>query len=511
MKNRLTLAGILTTSLLSGNAYAQEKANPNIIFILADDMGYGDVSALNKESKIRTPCIDSMVQDGVSFGDAHSSSSVSTPTRYGLLTGRYNWRSPLKEMVLWGTETALIPPTRTTMASFLKRQDYHTACIGKWHLGWDWPGIEKGIDSIDYTRPISKGPTTVGFDYFYGICGSLDMAPYVYIENDRVTAIPDHATEGKGLQFWRKGMTAPDFKHEETLPHFKDKAVAYIQEHANDKQPFFLYLPLPSPHTPILPSKSFQGKSGIGDYGDFVMETDWVVGEILKAVEKAGIDENTLIVFTTDNGCSPAADIQSMNKLGHYPSYIYRGAKADLFDGGHRVPCVIQWKKKLSRGTVDQTICLTDFFATFAALTNTELQGYEGEDSYNLLPLLYNPDFKETIREATVHHSIYGEFSIRKGDWKLLISPSSGGWSAPTPDAAIKQNLPALQLYNLQDDPGETKNICMENRSIVHELLILLRKYIQDGRSTPGVPQANDDNGEWKQLEQVFQSYPGLF
>lgn len=297
MKNKLTLAGVLASSLFTGLANAQERTHPNIIFILADDMGYGDVSALNENSKIKTPHIDSMIQNGVSFCDAHSSSSVSTPTRYGILTGRYNWRSPLKDMVLWGTETALIPPTRTTMATLLKRQKYHTACIGKWHLGWDWPNIEKGIDSIDYMRPIGKGPTTVGFDYFYGICGSLDMAPYVYIENDRATAIPNHITEGKGLQFWRKGMTAPDFQHEETLPHFKDKAVTYIQSHAKDKQPFFLYLPLPSPHTPILPSKSFQGKSGIGAYGDYVIETDWVVGEVLNAVEKAGISENTLIVL----------------------------------------------------------------------------------------------------------------------------------------------------------------------------------------------------------------------
>ncbi len=503
----------IVPSLIAGTALAspENEKRPNIIFILADDMGYGDVAALNKDCKIKTPQLDRMISEGAAFTDAHSSSSVSTPTRYGILTGRYNWRSTFKSDVLFGYDKPFMKTTRTTMASKLKEQNYTTACIGKWHLGWEWHGVDKGIDSIDYSKPIKNGPRSRGFDYFYGIIGSLDMAPYVYVENDLATAIPDHITGDTGMRFWRKGPTSPDFVHDEVLTHFNDKAISFVQKHANDEDPFFLYLPYPAPHTPMLPSKKFLGKSGLNEYADFVMMVDDEVGRLLRAVDDADIAENTIIVFTTDNGCAPSAKIPDLQKKGHYPNYIYRGHKADLFDGGHRVPCIVQWKESIPTMQVDQTICLTDFFSTFASIANIPVEDYEGEDSYNLTPLLLQKNYPETIREATVHHSINGQFSIRKGDWKLLVSPSSGGWSTPTPAQAAKQpELPALQLYNLASDPSEQNNCIKANKATAFELMQLLRKYIREGRSTPGAVQVNDQDGAWKQLENVFNSYPGL-
>ena len=497
MKTRNVLLSIGSLAVLAG-CQKNLPENPNIIFILADDMGYGDVSALNKESGINTPYIDKIAEKGVVFTDAHSSSAVSTPTRYGILTGRYNWRSTLKQSVLNGYDKALIPAERTTVASMLAKQGYETACIGKWHLGWTWANVEKGVDSVDYSKPIMNGPTTLGFDYFYGIAASLDMPPYVYVENDQPTAIPDHITSGKGMEMWREGPTAPDFNHRKTLSHLIDKAVEYINGRSDDK-PFYLYLPLPAPHTPIVPDKQFQGKSGLNPYGDFVMEVDYMIGRIVEALRDNGIEENTLLIFAADNGCSPMANIEELEEKGHYPSYIYRGHKADLYEGGHRIPCIAQWPAGIKPHTVNQTICLTDFMATFAAITGYKISDNEAEDSYNLLPLLTNISEQETIREATVHHSIEGEFTVRRGDWKLLLSPGSGGWSFPHPgeDAAILQSLPKIQLYNLKTDPGETNNVYRENPEVVREIRDILIRYIKDGRSTPGAPQRNEGGQEW--------------
>lgn len=270
-KNVLLSLGGLSV-LCSGCAQqVQEPKKPNIVFIFADDMGYGDVSALNENSKLKTTNIDRIANEGVIFTDAHSSSSVSTPSRYSLLTGRYNWRSDLKDGVLYGYDKALIPHSRRTIANVLGECGYQTAAIGKWHLGWDWNNIEAGPENVDFSQPITNGPTTRGFDYYYGISASLDMAPYVYVENDKVTALPDRETVNTGMGFWRKGPTGADFDHEQTLPHLIDKAVGYIHDKSKEGKPFYLYLPLPAPHTPILPIKEYQGKSGLNPYGDFVL------------------------------------------------------------------------------------------------------------------------------------------------------------------------------------------------------------------------------------------------
>lgn len=505
MIKKLLLTTGIVLPLFSCTQSEEKTEQPNIVFILADDMGYGDVSYFGEKSKITTTHIDQLANEGAVFTDAHSSSSVSTPTRYGVLTGRYNWRSTLKRGVLNGYSKALIKEDRETMASMLRRQGYTTAGIGKWHLGWDWNNIEAGKDSVNFSKHVENGPTTRGFDYFYGFCGSLDMAPYVYIENDMPTTIPNRKTVNKGkYSWWREGPTGADFVHEEVLPNLTNRACNYIKEKAQDDKPYFLYLPLPAPHTPILPSEEFRGKSGLGEYGDFVLMVDAMVGRVMKAVEESGEKDNTIVVFTTDNGCSPAAGIKELKEQGHYPNSIYRGHKADLFDGGHRIPCILRWPAKVKHHHVNQTICLTDFYATFAAVNHYKLTDAEGEDSYNLLPALVTDKEIAPIREATVHHSIEGQFTIRKGDWKLLLSPSSGGWSAPQPnDKKALKGLPNIQLYNMKTDVTETKNVQAEHPEIVHELKELLIKYIDEGRSTPGKPQLNDIDGEWKQVDEL--------
>lgn len=494
---------LATAAILSLLSCTEKQKQPNIIFILADDMGYGDVSYFDNNSKLKTENLDRMAQEGVVFTDAHSSSSVSTPTRYGILTGRYNWRSTLKNNVLYGYDKALIPADRETMASMLRKNGYTTAGIGKWHLGWDWDNIDAGKDKVDFSKPVQNGPTTRGFDYFYGFCGSLDMAPYVYIENDMPTSLPDRETVNEGkYSWWRKGPTGADFVHEEVLPNLVDRACNYIKEKAKADQPYFLYLPLPAPHTPILPTEEFRGKSGIGEYGDFVLMVDAMVGKVLQAVKESGEDGNTIVVFTTDNGCSPAAGIKEMEAQGHRPNSIYRGHKADLFDGGHRIPCILRWPEGTKPHEVRQTVCLTDFYATFAAINGYMLMDSEGEDSYNLLPAIVSETEIDPIREATVHHSIDGQFTIRQGDWKLLLSASSGGWSAPTPtDTLALDSLPPIQLYNMKDDPSETTNVEAEHPEIVSRLRALMAKYVREGRSTPSAPQKNDGEYPWKELD----------
>ena len=455
-------------------------------------MGYGDVSTLNPNSKIITKNIDALAKNGMSFTDAHSNSAVCTPTRYGILTGRYAWRTWMKKGVLWSWDDPLIPSDRTTAASLLKKNGYHTACIGKWHLGLGWEKDSNGV--ADITAPMKGGPNNLGFDYFFGITASLDIPPYIYIENDRSTSMQiDSIEKNTGKGFWREGQIGHDFKHEEVLPKLTEKAIAFINKSTESKNPFFLYFSLPAPHTPILPTDGFLGKSNTNEYGDFVLMVDDVVGQIINAVKEKGIEENTLIIFTSDNGCSPMADFTELEKYNHDPSHIYRGHKADIYEGGHRVPFIVQWKNKIKPNLKNnETICLTDLMATCAALVNDTLAQNEGEDSYNLLPLLLNNEFSNPLREATVHHSINGSYSIRKENWKLVLCPGSGGWSFPKPNKTKEMDLPPIQLFNLKNDPVEENNVMDKNPEKVKELTVLMEKYIEEGRSTPGLAQKND-------------------
>ncbi|HEY3323621.1 MAG TPA: arylsulfatase [Planctomycetota bacterium] len=478
---------------------AAEQSKPNILYILADDLGYGDVKCLNPEGKISTPNLDRLGAAGMKFTDAHSSSSVCTPTRYSILTGRYNWRSRLKAGVLGGTSPHLIEDGRLTVPSLLKQQGYATGCIGKWHLGMDWvfkdskgnDDIEKGKDAwkIDFTKPFAHGPTTVGFDYYYGIAGSLDMVPFTFLENDRVTVVP---TVDK--QWIRKGPAAADFEAIDVLPTLTKKAIEFIDKNAaksKEGSPFFLYLPFNAPHTPILPTPEWQGKSGINAYADFVMQVDWSVGQVLAALDKAGIADNTLVIFTSDNGCSPMAKFDELLAKGHNPSYVFRGTKADIFDGGHRIPFLARWPGKIKAGSEsDQLICLVDLMATCAEITGAKLPDNAGEDSVSILPALLGAA-NAPLREAVVHHSINGSFSIRQKNWKLELCAGSGGWSAPKPGSAAEKKLPALQLYDLANDIGEKENVQDKHPDVVASLTKLLEKYAADGRSTPGAPQAN--------------------
>ena len=472
------LAAPIFVLLGCGNKETNDVSKPNIIFVLADDLGYGDISSFNESGKIKTPNIDKLASEGMRFTDAHTSSAVCTPTRYGILTGRYNWRTRLKSSVLWGNSKALIPNSRSTVASVLKKQGYDTAFIGKWHLGWDW-GMKDSVN-IDFSKPITNNPNDLGFDYAYGHSGSLDMSPYVYVENGKSTSIPTSTTVNDGkYSWWREGPTGDDFIHEDVTPNFFRRAIALIKKKAKADKPFFLYLPLPSPHTPILPSEEWQGKSGLNPYGDFVIMIDDYMGQLQAAVKESGIEENTLIIFTSDNGCSPAAKIEELKKEGHYPSYHFRGHKADIYEGGHRVPFIVKWPGRIQNGSVSaQTICTTDFMATCAEISGYSLADDEGEDSYSLISLFEQTN-SEPFREATVHHSINGSFAIRKGDWKLIMCPGSGGWSSPKPNnKELIATLPKYQLYNLQDDPGEESNRLELNSEKVKELKTLLSKYI---------------------------------
>lgn len=498
-RKRRAYLGILTFLFLfqvscgPSSSSNNKTDKPNIIFIYADDMGIGDISS--NQGKASTPHLDRLVKEGIQFTDAHTSSSVCTPSRYSLLTGRYNWRTRLANHVFTKpTEPPLIKKDEVTVASFLKEAGYHTACIGKWHLGIGWQTISdyqnkegqegRGWD-IDYSKPAIT-PTSNGFDYFFGITASLDMPPYVYIENEHATKIP---TVTKA--FKRKGAAAADFEAVNCLRDFAAKSVEYIDERAQNDEPFFLYLPLTSPHTPIVPSEKWQGKSSIGSYGDFLMETDWVVGEVLKALDKHGLNENTLVIFSTDNGCSPAAKIPALMKKGHYPNGNLRGHKADIYEGGHRVPLIVRWPAVVKAGTqTDRLTCMTDFISTCSDIVGKPLNEASGVDGISFLPTLKDPSLIND-REAIVHHSINGSFAIRKGKWKLALCPGSGGWSYPRA-GKTPPGLPPIQLFDLSKDPAEQNNLQEQYPEKVEELTDLLQSYVDLGRSTLGKSQQND-------------------
>jgi arylsulfatase A len=472
---------LLTSLLLVGAVQAADVPKPNIVLILCDDLGYGDVHCLNpNRCKIATPQIDKMAAEGMTFTDAHSSSSVCTPTRYAIMTGRYNWRTKLQSGVLNGYSEPLIAQDRLTVPAMLKQQGYTTACIGKWHLGL-------GIPKDEPSPVITEGPTSRGFDSFFGISASLDMPPFAFIDNDRFT---EPLTTTK--KWLRSGPAAESFEAIDVLPTLTQKAVEFISAQAKTDKPFFLYMPLNSPHTPIVPSKAWQGKSSVGAYGDFVMETDWALGEVLAALDQAGIASNTLVIFTSDNGCSKAAGILELQQQGHYPSGDLRGSKADIFDGGHRIPFIARWPDQTKAGSrCEQTVLQLDLLATWADIAGIKLPENAGEDSVSILPLLRGQD-QTPSRSAVVHHSINGSFAIRQGKWKLEICADSGGWSDPTPNSAEAKELPDTQLYDLSTDLAESNNLQDEHPEEVARLTQLLEEIVADGRSTPGPKQAND-------------------
>ena len=476
---------------------------PNIIVILADDQGLGDISAYNPKGKIPTPQLDRLAAEGMRFTDGHTTSGVCTPSRYSLLTGRYHWRTRLQSGVLGGYSAPLIAKDRLTVAGFLQRQGYRTACFGKWHLGmsfalkaggvaddkgvFDGPGAKVGRE-IDYTADIKDGPLDHGFDHFYGLSASLDMPPFVWIKDRRTTEIPS------ATKTWlRTGPAGPKFEAVDVLPGVIDQAITFIdaQKKAATPQPFFLYLPLNAPHTPIVPTNEFNGSSGLNPYADFVRQVDADVGRLLAKLEQLGLRENTLVVFTADNGCSPAAKIDELQAKGHEPSHIYRGHKADVFEGGHRVPFIVRWPAQVKAGGVSpQLIGQIDFLATFAEALGVPVPAGAGEDSVSFLPALLGRD--DPRRQSIVSQSMNGSFAIRDGQWKLALCAGSGGWSVPKPGSKEEKGLPEFQLYDLATDPGEQTNLVALHPERVAAMKAALQTMVDRGRSTPGPDLAND-------------------
>jgi arylsulfatase A-like enzyme len=510
MKHVPHLCALLLTLPFPCHA-ADQARRPNFIYILADDLGYGDVRCLNPEGKIATPHMDRLAAEGMRFTDAHSSSAVCTPTRYGIMTGRYNWRSRLKSGVQGGMSPDLIEDGRPTVASFLKKEGYHTACFGKWHLGFDWQRhpdtpaftdkIEKGPEgwNVDFTKPFGGGPLRVGFEHYFGIAASLDMVPYTFLQDNRVTELPSTEksfamTAGSNKRgHTRNGPAGVSFEAVNVLPEITRHAVDYIHQHAAEAKagkPFFIYMPLNSPHTPILPSKKWQGKSGLSLYADFVMETDDAIGQVMAATEQAGIAQDTLIIVTSDNGCSPQANFPLHLEKGHNPSYNMRGHKADIYDGGHRVPFLVRWPAQVKGGQkTAQLTCLTDFMATAADILGQKLPDNAAEDSFSFLPALTGRK-SEAARPNIIHHSINGSFAIREGSMKLELCADSGGWSDPRPGQAPKGS-PASQLYDLSSDIAEQYNLLAAKPEAAAKLEALLESQIAAGRSTPGAAQKN--------------------
>ena len=492
---------VLTAVVFSAPLAAAET--PNIVVILADDLGYGDPGCYNDESKIPTPHIDRLATQGVRLTDAHTPSSVCTPTRYGLLTGRYCWRTALRRSVLWPWDPPLIEECRLTLPGMLRQHGYETACIGKWHLGWDWPlpGDRFITDEfsghtiprdqrqafgerINFRRATRGGPTDRGFDFYFGD-DVPNFPPYCFIENDRTVGLPKASKppemfghDGPALAAWDLSLV---------LPTLAQQAARFIDQQVEQPdRPFFLYMPLTAPHTPIAPSPHFIGKSEAGWYGDFVHQVDWTVAQVLSALDRGGLAENTLVIFTSDNG-SPQRDGENMNgatgsvkAFGHDPSRPWRGMKSDAWEGGHRVPFIARWPGRIDAGqTSDEPIVLTDLMRTIANVIEHELPQDAAEDSFDVGPVLFGHSSGPPVRDHMIHHSGGGLFAIRQGTWKLILGKGSGGFTRYHPP----EEAPAGQLYDLSSDPTERDNLYTEYPEIVERLSELLRRYQQDGRT----------------------------
>lgn len=493
----LFLVAVLFLGSCQNENETQQK--PNIVYILADDLGYGDVSFLNPESKIQTPNIDQLASEGMVFRDAHSNASVCTPTRYGILTGKYSWRSRIKSGVLLGYSPSLIEENTPTVAKLFNDNGYETACIGKWHLGIDFklkdgsyhsgqPGVEfsrkligfNDAEKIDFSQPAKGGPEGAGFDYSFILPASLDFEPYMYLENNLAVEAPTDSTDGNALDaeiwatgaFWRPGKMAPSFSFEGVLPTFTQKAVEYIEEQKDSPKPFFLYFPMNAPHTPWVPSDSFVGTSEAGQYGDFVQMVDNQVAEILQALEINGQEENTLVIFTSDNGAYWREEF--IEQFNHRSNFKFRGMKSDVWEGGHRIPFMVKWPGKIEAGTEShQLTSLTDLYATAADLLEIE-EANKPQDSFSLLPILLG-EKKEINRPAVIHHSGGGKFGIRDGDWKLIEGLGSGGFTQPK-NPEPKAGDPGGQLYNLATDPAEQNNLYLSKKEQVRKMNAALKE-----------------------------------
>jgi arylsulfatase A len=492
-------------------------SRPNIVFIFADDMGYGDVSALNPAARTHTPAIDKLISEGISFSDAHASASVCTPSRYGLLTGRYAFRSEIgADLGIDGFHKSVIEPGRETLASMLKKAGYTTACIGKWHLGLNWHTKDGSIprqdpitqySNVDYSKKITAGPNDFGFDYSFIHPASTDIAPYMFIRDHQVIdpdmilttdiyptrqkntvySFDKHHTKEhdvyweKGV-WWRNGEMSRSFRIEDCHTEIVNEGVAFIDKQTQEKteEPFFLYLSLTSPHTPWLPTEPFQGKSNVGVYGDFIFDIDDAVKQIKDALTRNGILENTILIFSSDNG--GYWPMQEVELYGHDSNQGRKGQKGDVWDGGHRIPLVISWPQRIRKASeYPHLISLTDFFATFSDMTGQPYEENSAEDSFSFWKLL-NGQSNEPFRHSMVHHSASRFFGIRSGDWKYIDGLGSGGFSQPT-RLKPEKNGPTGQLYNMIEDPLESINLYFKYPEKVSELSSLLREIVEAGHS----------------------------
>ena len=466
--------------------HLEAAKRPNVLVILADDMGVGDVRSLNNESKIPTPNMDPLATEGLVFQDAHSASSIGALARYGMMTGRYCWRSDPTCRDVMGFDLPLIPAGRVTLGDLFKQKGYRTAYFGKWGLGLGWitrdgkPGKwDHGYNgtgeslNIDFKKPVTGGPKTLGFDYFFGIAASLDMPPYAYIENDITVGVPDKVTRAGG----RQGLTVGGFRVMEVMPNLTQKVVRFLQDQGKKDPgaPFFLFVSLTAPHTPFVPTAKVNGLSQAGRYGDSVGMVDWSVGRILDTLKKTGLTEDTLVLLTSDNG-SLMSNEEMEPDFGHRPSYLYRGKKGDPWEGGHRVPLLVKWPGEIEPGTCQEVISQTDFLATFAEILGMDLPENAGEDSLSFLPILQGKTFEKPIREAIIHNASQGSFAIREGKWKLILPPEHV-------DPAVSDASRIGQLYNLETDIGERSNLWKNNPALVERLRKLLEKSRSEGKT----------------------------
>lgn len=495
---------LLTTLALAPLALsAQEQVKPlkpNIIMILADDLGYGDVGCYNLESKVATPNLDRLASQGIRFTDAHSPSTVSTPSRYSLLTGRMAFRIPYKGVFAGVGGPCLIKEDQLTLPQMLRNQGYTTAMTGKWHVGLSFfdkegqritKGGVEGVQMIDYTRSIPDAPVHRGFDQFFGTacCPATDFL-YAFIEGDRIPVPPTGMLDKSKLPKHpyandnRDGMIAPDYDLEKLDQVFLQKSLKFLREHSENHpdKPFFLFHSMNAVHLPSFASEKFQGSTNAGPHGDFIHELDYIVGELMKALDSLGLTGNTVVMFSSDNGPETTSVIHMRADYGHDGARPWRGVKRDQWEGGHRVPFIIRWPGKIQSGsTSDQTVCLTDIMATCAAMTGAPIPGNAAEDSYNILPLLLGQAINESYRPYTLHQTTSLAMAIRKGPWKYLDHRGSGGNNYNNPELkpfVLPDNAPDApgQLYNLETDPGETVNLYYQHPEIVKELKDLLEK-----------------------------------
>ena len=480
---------------LSLPAMAAKK--PNVVFILADDLGYGDLSCYGA-THFQTPACDRLANEGMRFTDAHSPSAVCTPTRYSVLTGRYAWRSWLKNWVLMENHPLLIDPERLTMGNLFQAAGYTTGCIGKWHLGWG-----KKLDG-NFNGEVKPGPLEVGFDSFFGVPFSHNSSKplQVFVRDRRIVNLkPDLGYKSP------KAMKDTVRKLEDTAIELSTEAVSFVAR--NKDRPFFLYYPTTNVHFPLTPNSRFKGRTKSGVYGEFVVEFDWAVSELLAALDRNGLIDNTIVVLTSDNGGRPPTKTLERKAYGeHQCNGPWRGTKRQIYEGGHRIPLIVRWPGKVKKASVSvETVCLVDFFATFAAMLKQPAPRDAGEDSYDLNDILLGHPYKKSLRDATVHHSVSGQFAIRKARWKLIEGGGDGDYPRnereqmdvktrnPERDQATGRWLKLdyfqlqpdgqYQLYDLESDPGEKHDLASQRPDKVRELVTLLERYRKDGRSAP--------------------------